>query len=182
VPLSDRPEARERQLANLKRGQNPAPRENRFNVLHGGYAAVLADTLDAKVGVIFDALSEDAPLSEGSELPRADTVVVRLLAECLCRLDSVSADLRDHGWQDRRSGAPRPAVELVGRLRREAADYLDALGMTPRSRGRLGVDLGRVAGLDASTILALARGEADPEVRRALLRRAGLLDEESPDG
>jgi hypothetical protein len=37
----------------------------------------------------------------------------------------------------------RPAVELEGRLRREVADYLDAMGMSPRSRARLGLDVGR---------------------------------------
>ena len=53
----------------------------------------------------------------------------------------MSANLRDFGLFDQKSGAARPALDIERRLRREAAEYLDALGMTPRSRARLGVDL-----------------------------------------
>jgi len=55
----------------------------------------------------------------------------------------VTANVRDHGVFEAKTGAVRPAVELEGRLRREAADYLDALGCTPRSRARLGLDVAR---------------------------------------
>jgi hypothetical protein len=48
---------------------------------------------------------------------------------------------------------------------------LDSLGMTPRSRAALGLDIAR--GID----LAQAMSEPDPEKRRELLRRAGLSDE-----
>ena len=93
---------------------------------------------------MFDALAADAPLRDpDGGLPAADSLPVRLLAECLCRLDSVADDLRDHGWRDRESGDPRAAVELERRLRSEALDLAESLGMTPRSRARLGLDLAR---------------------------------------
>lgn len=141
--LSDRDASRRRQLANLQRGGGrPASHEHRPRLLHGGYAQLAASRVDVKVREVFDALAGDAPLREGGELPAADGALVRLAAEALTRLDTVSGYLAAHGILDEK-GAPRPAAELEGRLRREAADYLDALGMTPRSRVRLGVDVQR---------------------------------------
>jgi len=168
--LSSREPARRRQLQNLKRGNNDAPVGNRLSTTHGGYTRVLADTLDAKVRDVFNALAQDAPLRENGGLPCADTVVVRLLAECLCRLDSVSADLRDHGWRDRATGEARTAVEVEQRLRREALSYAIEMGMTPRSRAQLGLAVARTVDL------ATAMSEPDPALRRELLQRAGVLD------
>jgi len=143
VPLSPDPTKRQRQLANLVPGARTAPPGNRRAVRHGGYASIAAYRLEAKVHEVYEALAADAPLRDADgELPRADAVAVRLLAEALCRLDSIADYLGRHGWQGD-DGAPRPAVELEAKLRREVADHLDALGMTPRSRSRLGVDLAR---------------------------------------
>lgn len=145
MPLSRDPAARERQLANLKRGGHlPAPpAANRRAVSHGGYAEIATERLDAKAREVFAALSADAPVRDAAgELPAADAVSVRLLAECLCRLDDVGAHLRDRGLFDD-EGAMRPAVELERRLRLEAADHADSLAMSPRSRARLGVDTAR---------------------------------------
>jgi hypothetical protein len=142
MPLSKRPGARARQLANLK-GRPPAPEPgNQRARRHGGYAQVAVARLDAKAREVFGALATDAPLREAGELPAADAALVRLAADCLCRLEDVSANIRDRGLLDAK-GEVRSVVELEGRLRREAADYLDALGMTPRSRARLGVDVQR---------------------------------------
>lgn len=114
---------------------------NRRAVSHGAYAAVLADRLADKEAVIYRALSADAPLrSVEGELPKHDAVQVSLLATCLCRLDTVGEYLAEHGLMDRK-GNVRPAVDLERHLRKEAATYLDAMGMSPRSRAALGVDL-----------------------------------------
>lgn len=147
MPLSDDPRKRERQLANLT-GRPPAPPDrNQRARRHGGYATVVVSRLDVKVRELFDALSADAPLRDGEgHLPAADTVAVRLAAECLCRLEDVGASIRDHGLVDAK-GNLRPVVDLERRLRQEAADYLDAMGMTPRSRAKLGLDLTRSATL-----------------------------------
>lgn len=64
------------------------------------------------------------------------------MAGCLCRLEDVSGHLRDRGLEDER-GNLRPAVELEGRLRREAADHAAQLGMNPTARARLGLDVAR---------------------------------------
>ena len=157
MPLSDREPARQRQLANL-RPAPPAPLGNQRARRHGAYAAVARERLDAKVRELFDALSADAPLRDAfDELPAADAAAVRIAAEALCRLDDLAAYLRDHGLLDE-AGNVRSVVELESRLRREAADHLDALGMTPRSRAKLGVDTARAFDL-AQAMSALTDDE-----------------------
>ena len=143
MPLSSDPQARGRQLENLV----PAPRApagNQRARRHGGYALVLRERLDAKVLEVADALGSDLPLRDADGgVPRADAVAVRLLAENLCRLDDVSAHLRDFGLFDQATGEPRPALDLERRLRAETLDLAESLGLTPRSRAKLGLDLQR---------------------------------------
>jgi len=111
VPLSNRPAARARQLAN-RRNAPPAPPGNQRARIHGGYAAVVRERLDAKALEVFEAVASDAPLRDGAELPAADGALVRLAAECLCRIEDVSANIRDFGLLDVETGDPRPVVEL----------------------------------------------------------------------
>lgn len=142
-PLSDRPEARRRQLANLNRGNNPAPVGNRRRVTHGGFAAVARERLEERERAIFEALSEDLPLREADgSAPAADAVVVSLFATVLCRLEDVADYHRRRGIETAK-GHLRNSVEVEGRLRREALDFAESLGLTPRSRARLGLDLAR---------------------------------------
>lgn len=150
--LSQDPVKRARSLSNLQRG-GPAPEQhNRRAVTHGAYAAVAKTRLDAKVREVFDALAQDAPLQEqGGGLPAADTVAVMLLAKALCRLEDVETYLTTRGLLDG-DDQQRPAVDLERRLRLEVADYLDAMGMTPRARARLGLDLAR--GFDLATAMS----------------------------
>jgi hypothetical protein len=173
--LSDRPAARARQLANL-RPAPPAPAGNQRPRTHGAYAVVARERLEEKALAVFDALSADAPLrNPDGQLPAADAVPVRLLAECLCRLDSIGDYLRDFGWRGP-DGEPRLVLlDLERRLRAEASDHADALGMTPRSRAKLGLDLQR------SVDLSTAMSEPDPARRAELVREAGITDEEVPD-
>lgn len=172
MPLSRDERKRRRQLANL-RPAPPAPPGNDRAATHRGYAAVAAERLQDRERQVYAALAGDAPLrAPDGGLPASDAVVVRLLAEALCRLEDVAGDIRDHGWRERRSGKPRPAVELERRLRQEALDYAEALGMTPRSRARLGLDLARTVDL------ATALSDPDPQRREELLREAGLGEED----
>lgn len=141
-------------LANLRPFKGAAT-GNRRAATHGAYARVAAEALDAKATAIFDALSADAPLrADDGSLPTHDAAMVRLLADCLCRLDSLSA------WLAGRWATPeaRPALELEARLRTQAADFLDAMGMTPRSRAKLGLDVRRAGAFD------LARRWADEPI------------------
>ena len=155
---SSDPRKRERQLANLRPGP-PAPAGNALARRHGGYAVVTARERDEKAREVFAALSADAPLrGPDGGLPSADTAVVSLFARCLVQLERVEEDMADHGWRDRKTGEARPVVDLARRLRAEALDYAESLGMTPRSRARLGLDLQR--GFDLATHWA-QESEAD---------------------
>ena len=155
-PLSRDPEARARQLANLRDAPPPAPAGNARARRHGGYAEVARERIEGRARELLDALSADAPLRDADgELPRPDAAIVHLLATALCRLEDVESHLTAHGYLTD-DGGVRPAADLASRLRRETADYLDALGMTPRSRARLGLDLSR--GFDLAREMA---AEAD---------------------
>lgn len=141
MPLSRDPSARRRSLANLRRGVTPPPVGTRR--VHGAYAALAPERVDAKVREVANALADDAPVrSADGGLPAHDTVVVRQLAECLCRLDDIGDFLRRRGWQDD-NGNPRPVLEVEQRLRGHVLDLLRELGMTPKARAALGLDIVR---------------------------------------
>lgn len=145
MPLSADPMKQARQLANLKRGGAPsAPAGNRRAVTHGAYANVLTDRLDAKVAEVFAALAADAPVKDtDGMLPAADGAMVRLLAAALCRLDDIGDYLRDRGLRDGKQRLRVNELDLERRIRAEAADYAAAMGMQPRARAALGLDLAR---------------------------------------
>ena len=187
MPLSTDPVKREKQLANLQPSDPDARERQRAGLVpgagagdgglqrrltHGGYAQLHAERVESKEREVYDALAADAPLRDSvGNLPRHDAAQVALLAQCLCRLEDVSANVRDFGvfeQRGKRKGQLRPAVELEAKLRREAAGYLDALGMTPKSRAALGLDLVR------REDLASAMSERDPGRRAERMRAAGV--------
>jgi len=176
-PLSGDEKARDRQLANLRRG-GPVQPGNSHRVTHGGYARVAIEQMEAKAREVFEALAGDAPLRDSDgELPAADTLAVRMLAECLVRLDRVAADVRDHGWRDERTGDPRPVIELENRLRAEALTWARELGMTPAARVRLGLDLAQIPPTSALSEID-QEFATDPGVQaatRELVRRAAQV-------
>lgn len=139
MPLSPEQGARDRQLANLRRG-GEVQRPEQPNLRHGAYARVSDDRVEAKVRVVRDALAEDAPVKS-----HADTVVLTEMAQATCRLEDVRVYIAQRGLLDE-DGEVRPAVHLERRLVGQVLDIADALGMTPRSRAKLGLDMAR--GLD----------------------------------
>ena len=169
MPLSDDPEKRARQLANLKPRPVPAPYGARR---HGGYSTVAAERLAPRAAAIYSALSIDAPLrDQAGELPAADAGIVTLLAQALCRLEDVTGYIEETGWLDQKTGEPRTAVlEIERRLQAMSAGFMDRLGMTPTSRAKLGLDLTRTVDL------AQAMSCEDPVRRAELLRQAGVPD------
>ncbi len=163
TPLSDNPAARKRQLANLRRGGTPAAEGNRQAVTHGGFAAIARERLEEREREVYEALSEDLPLREpDGSAPRADAVVVSMFATVLCRLDDVADYHRRRGIETAK-GHLRNSVEIEGRLRREALDFAESLGLTPRSRVRLGLDLARGAGSRKPPLQAFIDGHATEE-------------------
>ncbi|MDP2711622.1 MAG: hypothetical protein Q8O56_10420 [Solirubrobacteraceae bacterium] len=144
--VSTDPARRAAQLANLRKVPPVSPGRPPS---HGAYARVAVERLAEKEREVFDALAADAPLRDrDNDLPAADGALVRLAADALCRLDSVGDFLARRGIEDEKGQLRATVLELEGRLRREASDHLEALGMSPRSRARLGVDVARAATFD----------------------------------
>jgi hypothetical protein len=147
VPTSTDPQKRARQIANLRRG-GPVQPGNAHGMRHGGQASPRLLPVEGKSRVIYAELERDAPLRDHrGDLPAADRTAVELLALCLARLESVAAWLELNGLLDPKTGEPRAAVDLERRLRTEARDHAEALGLSPRSRVALGMELVR-SGID----------------------------------
>jgi hypothetical protein len=161
MPTSSDPDKRARQLSNLRRGGAPAPPEGNVRALTHGGTARKASLL--RVGSwserIYAELEGEAPWRDGDGgLPAHDRQIVELAASALARLDAVTAWLETRPPVNEK-GEPWPAEDVARRTRKEAAHYLEQLGMTPASRARLGFDLARTAEFD------LARAMSDlPDV------------------
>lgn len=143
------PEARARSLANLQRGGGrPAEPGNALARRHGARSEVLLRDVEDEVAELRDALAEAAPVRgpDGS-LPAADVVAVERAARALKRWRHVSAWCDLHGRLDDRTGGVKPAADYELRAERELGRALDALGMTPDSRFRMGLGLGRALDL-----------------------------------
>jgi hypothetical protein len=136
-----------RSLANLKRGDNAAPPGNLRRETHGAYRRVLdAADLESAERRVFEALAADAPVRDANgELPAADAVMVRLLADALVRLDGIRDYLRRRGLEDEHGRVRESVLDLERRLRIEVDQRADSLGMSATSRARLGLDLARAA-------------------------------------
>ena len=184
MPLSDDPTKRARQLANLKPQPAPPPPEGNVRALvHGGRARkatlVAAGSWAERIHAELEA---EAPLRDADGgLPAHDRQLVEVLASALARLQAVTS------WLDTRpavgeQGRPWPAEDVAHRLRREIAAHLDALGMTPKSRAALGVDLVRatVSAADAAEAQA-ARARLDARMAR-LHAADGSAEEMTDDG
>jgi hypothetical protein len=135
---------------------------NRRAVTHGAYARLAPERLHEKAREVYEAIAADAPVREtDGGLPAADAIAVRLVADTLCRLENVREWIEQNGVFDerrknegyrknrrkpgqyRRSADPMRAVVMEDRLQRRLMDQLDSLGMTPRSRAKLGLDQAR---------------------------------------
>lgn len=144
MPLSNDPQKRARQLANLRPGQHKPPLGHTLAVKHGGFARVGAARLAEKVRELYEALGEDLPLrAADGGVPPADEARLSLCARAMARLEDVERYHDNFGWRDVKTGNPRPSVEVERTLRVEVANHLDALGCSPASRVKLGVDLQR---------------------------------------
>ncbi len=126
--------------------------------------------LDDTRQALFDWLAATAPVREAGQLPQADMPAVEDCARAWARVRQIDDWVSKHGPLDKR-GRPRPALQALERASKNLTEKLAQLGMTPRARVSLGVDLVRTVDL------ATAMSEKDPERRRALLAELGLGDD-----
>ena len=165
MPLSNDPEKRARQLANLGRG-GPAPAKgNQLAVKHGVYARVTEAELDEKTRVIFDAIAADAPArTNDGGLPAAHALTVRLLAEVMVLRERARAETIAHGLEiasGPHKGKLRGVADYGLRLNAQARELANDLGMTPRSGAALGLEVARTRRtLEDEVVEGLRRGSS----------------------
>ena len=147
MALSPDPEIRARQLANL-RPAPPAPKGNTRTLKHGARSAALIANVEDEVRAVLDALADAAPVRDADgALPTHDLIAVETAARALRRHRSVSGWCDENGRLDPETGEVRSAADYELRTERALTASLDALGMTPTARARLGLDLARTADL-----------------------------------
>ncbi len=123
------------------RTRTAAPRETRA-LRHGGRAEITIPGLDTARQAILDRLAASAPVrdAEGGP-PAADVATVELAARALARVRSVDSWLAVHGYIDEETGEVKKAAEYVESATRTADGLLAKLGMNPKDRAALGVDI-----------------------------------------
>ncbi|MGI8804342.1 MAG: hypothetical protein ACR2IN_01350 [Thermoleophilaceae bacterium] len=139
---------------------------------HGGLTTPSAEEV-APIEQELEQIMAAAPLRDSNgEVPISDRHWARELAADIWRLRRVRLWLDMHGALDEKTGNVKPAAALELKLSQHVREGLEAMGMTPRSRARLGLDLQRTADL------ATAMSEPDPDRRRRLLAEAGFGEED----
>lgn len=147
MPLSRDEDARARQLANL-RPAPPAPAGHRRSLIHGGHSELLLRDVEREVRELMDALGEGVPVRDrDGGVPPADVPAIERAARSLKRYRHLAGWLDLHG-RITEKGEVKPAAELELKAERELASALDALGCSPRSRARLGLDVARAGRFD----------------------------------
>jgi hypothetical protein len=142
MPLSEDPKARSNQLANLVSAP-PAPEGHTRTVKDGHSATAKTLPVESREAEIYAQLAEETPLRDGDGgLPIADRTTVEMLALALCRLESCAHYTRLHGYLDGK-GRPRPTAEHERRLREEVKGLCKELGLTPRARVAIGLNMQR---------------------------------------
>lgn len=154
-----------RSLANLIPGAGTAAQEgNSRRMTHGGRSEALLANVEGETRELTDALAAAAPVREADgSVPAADTVAIERAARALKRWRSLASWLDLHGRLDGK-GKVRDAARLELQAERQLATALDALGMTPESRSRLGLRL-------VTAAAAVEDAEAARAARERLDRR-----------
>jgi hypothetical protein len=171
MPLSGDPVKRAAQLANLRRrpsvtGDGGLQRATK----HGVYAVIAERELSGKVRELYEAIGEDLPVRDaGDGVPAQDAIPLRMLAETLIRRERIRESELRHGVETP-DGKLRGIVEFGLRLDNQALRLCIELGLTPRSRAALGLDLIRtqsandqIAGLAAEGRLIRERREREDD-------------------
>ena len=179
MPLSEDPDKRARQLANLNRGANAGsfkPGAASPNLRHGLRSRQPGPLLGTAAREIVDALADAVPLRgpDGDVMPQFIPAVESAALDLII-VQRVLGYLTAHGFEDAR-GRLRGEVEGLSRANARLMAKLADLGATPTSYARLGFDVARTADL------ATAMSEPDPERRRALMAEAGVpIDAEAEE-
>lgn len=168
-------EARQRQLANLRRG----PAEHAAwkpgvptRIKHGLDSRRPSTDLEKVVAEVEAELGASVPV----RVP-GDRYAIELVAYELVRVRRCQLYLELHGWEDAQ-GNERPEVERLGRSHGRAVQMLEKLGCTAPSQIRMGLDLARTQHEE----LSADELEAGKAVRAARLAESQAVDADAVEG
>lgn len=125
-------------LANIQRDGQPvagAEPGNERGLKHGAYGQAITPRAEE----LREELLELVPVVSDADQP-----TVTLLARVLARLEKADAWVDEHGLFDR-AGRTRPILKVIGGWESTAARLCDQLGLSPRARSALGLNLARTA-------------------------------------
>src|SRR5262249_43406750 len=106
---------------------------NRRALVHGVHAKV---ALGPRAEELAEAIRAVIPVYTGADEP-----MVRSAAMVAAQVETGNTWIAEHGWFDPESGEPYPLMRVLPTLHAELRRLLDALGCSPTSRARLGLDL-----------------------------------------
>ena len=133
-------------LANLQPAP-PAPIGNKRAEKHGAHGTVLVEP-GSEAAQVLDVIAGAVPLrGADGELAPQDRLAAEGLAVVLVRLRRAGVELDTRG-EFTKAGKLKPVADYERRLLNVALGYMDALGLTPRGRVKLGLDLARASEFD----------------------------------
>jgi hypothetical protein len=153
-----------RSLANLIPGGGAAGPGNTRALKYGAHGAALIADVGEETREIIDGIAAVVPVREGGGAPAADVLAIERLAVALKRWRAVVVWNDMHGRIDEKTGEEKPAAQFELRAEGAFERALDALGLTPQSRSKLGLRL-----VQAQVVAEDAK--ADREARERLDRR-----------
>lgn len=118
----------------------PFKKGNRMSVSHGAHRPNLpARRVEAKA----DEIAEAVPVrGQDGRLHPSDHHAVRMLADVLVRIDLAEAHLAEVGMVNRK-GEAHSLLRHISRWENHALRLMHEMGMTPKARAELGVDLAK---------------------------------------
>lgn len=110
---------------------------------HGANARLILIEPGSEAEQTFEVLSAAVPMRDGDgQLAPQDRLAVEALAVKLVRLRRAGVVLNAQG-EFTKGGKLKPVADYERRLLNVALGYMDALGLTPRGRVKLGVGLAK---------------------------------------
>jgi len=107
---------------------------------HSSIASTLAKAKTEEIAAVVPVRGED-----GGPHP-ADAYAVERLAEVLCRIDLASAHLDAHGLVNKK-GEAHSLLRHISRWEKQAQEWMESLGLTPKARVALGLGIAQTESL-----------------------------------
>lgn len=182
MPMSSDPKARARSMANLKRGGGVG-KGAQVALKNGTRAKLPVGDIASARQELQEALADAAPLRDpDGNLPKADAVAIEVVAAALARYKHMQEYLERVGAF---SSGGKLRFTLVRELRRSEKQLLaelHELGLTPRGRAALGLDLARTD-VEMKKVVPVRTAERAKAIGALIARSGGAIypDEDPMD-